>query len=487
LLACFSLRTPASSGLLWRFPRSAPHTRPGRKAKTRSPVVVLDAHAAGIDIGATEHWVAVPPDADPDPVRSFGTCTADLQALVTWLLACGVTSVALESTGVYGIPLFEMLETRGLPVRLVDARQTRALPGRPKDDIRDCQWIQRLHSCGLLRAAFRPEDPVVVLRSYLRQRQMLIGCASDHIRHLQKALEQLNVKLPEVVAAITGVTGMGIIRAILAGERDPLQLAKLRNRHCQADAATIARALHGNWRAEHLFCLRQALELYEFYPKQLAECDRHLDAQLQTFADRSAETPVPPRPPGKRKQRRKHKGNIPAFDARTRLYRMSGVDLTQIEGIEEGTALVVLREIGLDRSRWPTEKHFCSWLGLCPQHKISGGRILSRKVRPGVNRAAQAFRLAARGLERSQSALGAFFRRLQSRLGAPKAITAAAHKLARLVYSLVKHGQAYVAKGLEEYEREYQERQVRNLNRKARELGYTLVKPEPAEPAPVSG
>jgi transposase len=461
--------------------------RPGRKAKPRSPLAVLHPQAAGIDIGASEHWVAVPPDADPDPVRSFGTCTADLEALADWLLACGVTSVALESTGVYWIPVFELLEARGLQVRLVDARQTRALPGRPKDDVRDCQWIQRLHSYGLLRAAFRPDDQVVVLRSYLRQRQMLIACASDHIRHMQKALEQLNVKLPEVVADITGVTGMSIIQAILGGERDPAQLARLRNKHCQQDEATIARALQGNWRAEHLFCLRQALELYEFYQRQLAECDRQLEAQLQTFVDRSAQAPLPPRPQGKRKNRRKHKGNVPAFDARTQLYRMSGVDLTQIEGIEEGTALVVLSEIGLDMQRWPSEKHFCSWLGLCPQHKISGGRVLSRKVRPGVNRAAQAFRLAARGLERSQSALGAFFRRLKSRLGAPKAITAAAHKLARLVYSLLKHGQAYVAQGLEEYERAFQERQVRNLSRKAHELGYTLLKPEPVEPAPVLG
>lgn len=466
---------------------TAPRHRPGRKAKARPPFLVLDRHAAGIDIGSAEHWVAVPPEADADPVRSFGTCTADLEALADWLQACGVTSVAMESTGVYWIPLFELLEARGLQVRLVDARQTRALPGRPKDDARDCQWIQRLHSCGLLGAAFRPEDQVVVLRSYLRQRQMLIGYASDHIRHLQKALEQLNVKLPEVVADVTGVTGMSIIKAILAGERDPAQLAKLRDPRCKQDEQAIARALHGNWRAEHLFCLRQALALYEFYQGQLAECDRHLDAHLQTFADRSAAAPVPPRPAGKRKQRRKHKSNVPAFDARAQLYRMSGVDLTQIEGIEEGTALVLLSEIGLDMTRWPTEKHFCSWLGLSPQHKISGGRVLSRRVRPGVNRAAQALRLAARALEHSQSALGACFRRWKSRLGAPKAITAAAHKLARLVYSLLKHGQSYLAVGLEEYEREHQERQLRNLNRKARELGYELVRPGQAEPAPLPG
>jgi len=463
----------------------APGRRPGRPAKTRPPFVVLDPHAAGIDVGATVHWVAVPPGTDAEPVRSFGTCTADLEELADWLQACGVTSVALESTGIYWIPLFEMLESRGLVVRLVDARQTRGLPGRPKDDVRDCQWIQRLHSCGLLRGAFRPDDQVVVLRSYLRQRQMLITCASDHIRHLQKALEQLNVKLPEVVADITGVTGMSIIKAILAGERDPARLAKLRDQRCKQDEQAIARALYGNWRAEHLFCLRQALELYEFYQQQLAACDRQIDAQLQTFADQSAGAPMPPRPAGKRKMRRRYKGNVPGFDARARLYRMSGVDLTQIEGVEEGTALVLLCEIGLDMNRWPTEKHFCSWLGLCPQHKISGGPVLSRKVRPGVNRAAQALRLAARSLEHSLSALGAYFRRLKARLGAPKAITAAAHKLARLVYSLLKHGQAYLAKSLEEYEREHHERQLRNLRRKAHELGYKLVQPGQVATAPM--
>lgn len=389
----------------------------------------------------------------------------------------------MESTGVYWIPLFEVLERRGLQVRLVDARQTRALPGRPKDDARDCQWIQRLHSCGLLRAAFRPDDQVVVLRSYLRQRQMLIGYASDHLRHVQKALEQLNVKLTEVVADITGVTGMSILKAIVAGERDPVALAQRRQAGCQRNEQAIARALPGNWRAEHLFCLRQALELYEFYQRQLAACDREVEAHLLTFADRSGQTPVPPRPPGKRKQRRKYQGNVPAFDARARRYRLSGVDLTRLEGLEEGTALVVLGEIGLDRTRWPTEKHFCSWLGLCPQHQSSGGRVRSRKVRPGVNRAAQALRLAAWSLEHSQSALGAFVRRLKSRLGAAQAITAAAHKLARLVDSLLKHGQAYVALGLEEYERAYQERQVRHLIRKARERGDEVVKP--AEPAPM--
>jgi transposase len=459
--------------------------RRGRQANARPPFVVLDPHACGIDVGAAEHWVAVPPGSDPEPVRSFGTCTADLQAIAEWLKACGVTTVALESTGVYWIPLFELLESRGFQVRLVDARQTRAVPGRPKSDAHDCQWIQRLHSCGLLQGAFRPDDQVVVLRGYLRQRQMLVTYASGHVQHMHKALEQLNVKLPEVVSDVTGVTGMAIIKAILAGQRDPLRLAKLRDPRCKQDEQAIARALYGNWRAEHLFALRQAVELYEFYQQQVRECDRQIEGHLKTFQDKSGGAELPPRPAGKRKQRQRHKAAVPAFDARRQLYRMSGVDLTRIEGIEENTALVLLSEIGLDMGRWPTEKHFCSWLGLCPQHKISGGKILSRRVRPGSNRAAQALRLAARALEHSRSALGAFFRRLKGRLGAPKAITATAHKLARLVYSLLKHGTAYVAQALEEYEQQHRERQLRALRRKALEMGYEVVERVEPTPAPV--
>jgi transposase len=451
-----------------------------RKPGSRPPFVVLNPHACGIDVGSAAHWVAVPPDADAQPVRSFGACTADLEALADWLAACGVTDVAMEPTGVYWVPLFELLESRGFRVRLVDARQTRALPGRPKDDVQDCQWIQRLHSCGLLRAAFRPDDAVVVLRSYLRQRQLLIRQAGEHIQHAQKALEQLNVKLPEVVADITGVTGMAILKAILAGQRDPAVLAQLRDRRCKQDEAALARALQGNWRAEHLLCLRQAVELYEFSQKELAACDRRIEECLLAFPDRSGGQAVPPRPAGKRKNRRQHKGNVPAFDARARLFRLSGVDLTAIEGIEEGTALVLLGEVGLDMSRWPTEKHFSSWLGLSPQHKVSGGKVLSRKVRPGANRAAQALRLAARALGHSRSALGAYFARLKARLGAAKAITATAHKLARLVYALLKHGQAYVAQTLEEYERQHRERQMRGLERQAKALGYQVVPLAPA-------
>ena len=445
------------------FPHPTPRSRHLRLS-------VVNPDAAGIDSGAEAHWVAVPIDRDPEPVRPFGTCTADLEALVTWLQACGVTTVAMESTGVYWVPLYELLEARGFQVLLVDARQVARAPGRPKSDAKDCQWIQRLHSYGLLSAAFRPADQVVVLRAYLRQRDMLVTYAGQHIQHMQKALEQLNVKLTEVVSDITGVTGMGIIQAILRGERDPAQLAKRRDPRCKESEATIARALQGTWRAEHLFALRQAVALYEFYHRQISACDRAIEAHLRTFADRSGGQPLPYRP-----RRRKREANEPRFDGRARLYCVCGVDLTAIEGIDETTALVVLSEIGTDMSRWPSSKHFCSWLGLCPQHKISGGKILNRRVRRGASRAKRALRLAARSLHHSKSALGAFFRRIKSRHGSAAAITAAAHKLARLVYSLLKHGTDYVAQEVEQYEAKYRERKLRTIARQAQELGFNLV------------
>jgi transposase len=446
-----------------------PPRPPQRSERPVKSLTVIHPHAAGIDIGANEHYVAVPGE-DPALVRRFGGCTADLEELADWLIACGVTTVALEATGVFWIPLFELLESRGLEVRLVDARQMRRIPGRPKTDVHDAQWLQRLHSYGLLAAAFRPEGPVCVLRSYLRQRQMLVTYAAQHTQHMQKALTLMNVKLQHVVSDSTGVTGLAILRAIVAGQRDPLQLAKLRDDRCGHSEADIARALYGNWRAEHLFALKQAVQLYDFYHKQIAACDQAIHAQLRRFADKSKGEGVPP------KARRKRRGdNRPTVELRGALYRMAGVDLTVIEGIEESTALVLLGEIGTDMSRWPTVKHFCSWLGLCPNHRISGGRVLSRRTKPCANRAAAALRLAAFALHRSQSALGAFLRRLKARVGAPKAITATAHKLARLVYSLLKHGTAYTTQGMDDYEQVYRERVVKGLSRRAKELGYEIV------------
>jgi transposase len=441
-------------------------------SKTKVPLppqlkrVNLD--AAGIDIGAEEHWAAVPPgrNTEGQDVRRFGAFTGELCALADWLKQCGIQTVAMESTGVYWIPLYELLVERGFEVLLVDARQAKNVPGR-KTDVLDCQWLQELHTYGLLRGAFRPVDQVCILRSYLRQRSMLVSYASHHIQHMQKALEQMNLKLSHVVSDITGLTGMGIIKAILSGERDPVKLAKLRDPRCKSSEATVARALEGHYREEHLFTLQQAVELVEFYQQQMTACDRQIEACLQQFEEKSSETPMTTR-------RRKRRRGI-AFDARSYLYRMTGIDLTQIDSIEGNTALTVISEIGLDMSRWPTEKHFGSWLGLAPGSKVSGGKRLSGRTKPSANRAAAALRLAAQSLNQSQSALGAYFRRLKARLGAPKALTAAAYKLARIVYRMLKYGAGYVDQGEAAYEERYRDRLLRNLKRRAAELGFQLT------------
>ena len=466
----------------------------GRVVPSPEPLRVANPHAAGIDVHAAVHWVAVPPDhvplkpvgapvggatSLPPHVRHFGACTADLELLADWLQQCGITSVAMESTGVYWIPLFELLERRGFAVYLVDPRQTKHAPGRPKSDVLDCQWIPRLHSYGLLTASFRPEDQVVVLRGYLRQRHMLIRYAGQHVQHMQKALEQMNVKLPEVVSDITGVTGLAIIQAILAGERDARELAKLRHERCHRTEAEIARALHGNWRAEHLFALKQALALYQEYRRLLRECDAQLEAHLATFTDKSGDQKLPPKP-----RRCGRKANEPTFGVRSALHRMSGHDLTVLEGIDDNTALVILSEIGTDMSKWPTEKHFTSWLGLCPQHQGSAGKIKSRRVRRGRNLAARAFRLAAQGCHHAKNALGAFYRRVQSRCGGIKAVFATARKIAERVYRLLKYGAEYVRQGIDAYEAAYRERLVKGLTQKAKSLGYALVTLSDPSPAP---
>ena len=363
-------------------------------------------------------------------------------------------------------------ESRGFEVYLVDPRQSRHAPGRPKSDVLDCQWLQRLHSYGLLSASFRPSEQVVVLRGYLRQRQMLLRYASQHVQHMQKALEQMNVKLTEVVSDITGVTGMAIIKAILAGERDPRRLAGLRNEKCKRTRAEIARALEGSWRAEHLFALKQAVELHEFYRQKLRECDGELEVQLRTFTDRTEGRPLERRPGGRSRRRR---ANDPAFEGvREALYRMSGTDLTVLEGVDENTALVILSEVGPDVSRFPTVKHFTSWMGLCPQHRGSAGKIRSRGVRRGANRAARSLRLAVQGCHHAKNTLGAFYRRIQARAGAPKAIVATARKLAERVYRLLRYGEAYVRQDVEVYEAAYRTRVVKGLARRAGQLGYRL-------------
>lgn len=431
---------------------------------------VVHRHAAGIDIGAGRHYVCVGDDPDQD-IRDFGTMTAHLQALADWLQARGVTTVAMESTGVYWIPLFELLVRRGLHVILVDPRQTRRA-GRPKTDRLDCQWIRRLHACGLLSAAFRPADLICEFRAYLRLRLTLVRDAARHIQHMEKALEQMNVKLVQVVGDVTGKTGLHILRAIVRGVHDRQRLAQYRDPRCHHTAEEIALALEGNWRAEHLFALQQALEAWDFCQRQLRDCDRKLQTCLGQLPKKRAATDFPAKP-----YYRKH-ANAPVFDVRPLLAQAAGVDLTAIEGIDSTVAMVLLGEVGVDVSAFPSEKHFGSWLGLAPKAKRSGKRRRDR-VGPGASRAAWALRLAAQSLHRSQTALGGFFRRLKGRLGAPKAITATAYKLARLVYRLLKYGHDYVARGLAEYEAAFRDRTLRALERKAKALGFVLV---PAAP-----
>ncbi len=431
----------------------------------------INISAAGIDIGAQKHYVAVPKGRDPKgrDVRHFDTFTADLYALVDWLKQCHIDTVAMESTGIYWIPLFEILEQNGFEVRLVNPRSIKHAPGR-KSDVVDCQWIQQLHAYGLLTSAFRPDEQIHVLRAYHRQRTMLVNHAATHIQHMQKALEQMNLKLTNVISDITGTTGMKIIRSILAGERNPQKLAKHRHPRCKKSDKEIAKSLHGNWRDEHLFALQQALALYDFYQTQIEACDKQIQAQLCRFEDHS-DGGKPPVSTGKSKG----SGKRLSFDATEHLYRMTGVDLTQIVGLNTPTVLTIIAEVGLDMSRWPTSKHFASWLGLCPGSKISGGKSFSSKSKPSANRAAHAFRMAAYSLHRSQTAIGAFLRRKKAQLGAPKAITATAHKIARIFYEMLKTRTEYKDLGVDYYQNRYKERMLRNLKRKAKAFGLELV------------
>src|SRR5947209_2789957 len=444
-------------------------------------------HAAGIDIGSRSHWVCVgfTTDAASCLIREFPAHTDGLQAIAAFLREHQVNTIALESTGIYWIPLYELLQAEGFEVLLVDPSYSHQLRGRPKTDRRDCQWLYRLHSVGLLAAAFRPDEQTCQLRAYLRQRGNVIRQASQHVQHMQKALEQMNLKLTEILSDITGLTGRSIIRAILRGTRAPEKLAKYRDKQCKASEAEIAQALTGSYREEHLFELKQAYEAWQFSLGQVEKVDDQIALQLGRMKCDRALPPLTP------KRRQSRKINAPRFDVRMALYYVVGLDLTEIEGISELTALTIISEIGPEVSKFPTVKKFCSWLGLCPNWKKTGGRVKSSRTRPGVNRAATAFRLAAHGLHRSQGALGALLRRLKARLGTPAALTATAHKLARIVYLALKHGLPYVRKSQQEYEAQMKEKQLKALKRKARQLGLELIeKPSAASgtaEAPVQG
>jgi transposase len=430
-------------------------------------------NAAGIDVGGSSHWVAVPRSTAEEPVREFGTMTDDLNAMADWLLACGIDTVALESTGVYWIPVYEVLEQRGLTVWLVDARQMKYVPGR-KSDVQDCQWLQKLMSLGLLRAAWRPGNEVCVVRAVARQREVLLIEQASWVQRMQKALVQMNLQLAEVLSDITGTTGQAIIRAIVAGERDPKVLASHRNSRVKRSTDEIAKALTGNWREEHLFVLKQALAMYDDIARHLDECDARLQALLDERSQHQVDLGALPRPGSKRRGE---------FDVRQRLANWAGVDLTRINGLGVGTVMTLLSEIGPDLSRFASVKHFCSWLGLCPGTKISGGKVLSSGTKRSANRARQALKMAAMALSHSDSALGAFYRRLCARMDKPRANTAVAHKLARMVYFMLTRGEAFVDQGQQRYEEQQQQRSVAALKRRAATLGFRL---EPATEASAS-
>jgi transposase len=444
--------------------------RVGSKAGLPKHLEHINTMAAGIDIGSKSHFVAVPEGCADVCVREFQSFTSDLHELANWLESCGITTVAMESTGVYWIPLFELLESRGFEVLLTDARHVKNVSGR-KTDVIDCQWLQQLHTYGLLSGAFRPSEQVCALRAYIRQRNMLIQQMSSHIQHMQKALSQMNLQLHNVISDITGETGMMIIRAIVNGERDPKLLATYRNYRCKSPLSIIEKSLTGNYREEHVFALSQALELFDVYQNKIAACDEQIEKQLTTFEGKEIAERV-----NLKKQPNKKSKNAPAFDLSSHLFRMVGVDLTIIPGIEAYSALKIISEIGLDLTRWKSSKQFASWLGVCPGNKISGGKRLGGKSKRTGNYAASALRMAASTLHSSQSALGAFYRRLKSRLGAPKAITATAHKLAIIIYNMIVNRREYIETGADYYEKQYRERLVKNMSMRAKILGFELVK-----------
>ncbi|WP_342265359.1 IS110 family transposase [Cardinium endosymbiont of Philonthus spinipes] len=439
-----------------------------QKGKKRESLHIIHPNAAGIDIGSEIHYVCVPEGRCEQRVQKFKCFTEDLHNLAKWLQACEVTTVAMESTGVYWIPLFQILDSYGFSVLLVNAKHVKNVPGR-KSDVQDCQWLQQLHSYGLLQGSFRPDDEICVLRSYIRQRESLVKTAAIHINRMQKALSQMNLQLHKVIRDITGVTGIRIIESILSGERNAAKLASLKDCRIKSDEATIAKALTGDYRAEHLFSLRQEHRLYLIYQEAIAECDKAIADYYKQF-----ETKSDSGPPCIKSKATSTK-NKPQFGLHEELYRVTGVDFTTIPGLSTLTVQTIVSEVGMNPHKWPTDKHFSSWLGLSPSNRITGEKVISTRTRKVINRAANAFRMAAQAALNSKSALGAYGRRMKTRLGAPKAITATARKIASTFYNMLKFGKGYVDKGIEHYEKKYKERTLKYLITKAKELGYVMV------------
>lgn len=452
-------------------------SRQAKKKKGKRKIVKLESlkqlnlNAAGLDIGAAEIYAAVPEGRDEVSVRQFETFTADLHALADWLEACGVDTVAMESTSVYWIPVYEILEERGFELYLVNARHVKNVTGR-KSDIIDCQWLQQLHTYGLLRGSFRPSQEICTLRTLLRHRGNLIRWRAAHIQHMQKALNLMNLHLTNVISDITGVTGMKIIRAIVAGERDPKFLAQYRDPNCKNSEEVIAKSLEGNYTSEHLFVLQQALELYDIYTAKVKVCDAEVEQLYSEFAPQVDITTKPLPPP--KKKRRKNK-NAPDYDLRSLLYQMTGVDLTAIDGLEVLTVQTIISEVGTDMNKWKSVKHFTSWLGLAPEKDVSAGKVLRTGTKKVKSRANLAFRQAAMGASRGQSALGVFYRRIRARHGPGVAIVATAHKIARIFYAMLKERRAYISPDLAEYEAKQKERAIRHLKRKAARLGLQVA------------
>lgn len=449
----------------------------------------LNPCVAGIDIGASSVFICVGFDDGHQEVREYLTFTEDLQHMVTWLKQCNIKSAAMESTGSYWIPIYDILAQAGLEAVLVNSYYLKIVPGR-KTDVKDSQWIQQLHAYGLLKGSFRPDDECVILRGYVRQRTRLFELAGQQVQLMHKALVQMNLQINHVISDITGATGINIIKAILAGERDSLKLAAYRDYRCKKDEKEIAKALVGNYRPEHLLALKHAFDAHDFFHKQATECENAIEAILKkweatapvqedknAFPDDQKESVKEKKTKGGRGIQKKTDYNRTpyGFEAQHTLERVLGVDLTEIPGLDVNAIMRIIGEIGTDMTRWPSSKHFASWLGLCPGNKISGGKVLSSKTKPSANRAAQAFRLGANALYRSATAVGAFFRRMRAKLGAPKAITAGAHKLAVILYTMLKDKKSFIEAGQGSYEEAYKERQLTALKKRAQQMGFELV------------
>lgn len=457
-----------------QYKGNAPKQKSASESSHPQALHLLQPHAAGIDIGARDIYVAVPPNSCADHVRSFPTFTEDLHALRDWLKQCGVTSVAMESTGVYWIPLFQILEAAGLEVCLVNARHCKNLPGR-KIDVQDCQWLQYLHAVGLLRGSFRPADQVCAVRTILRHRDALVRGAGRCVSHLHKALTQMNVQLHHVISDLTGVTGQAILHALLAGERDPQTLAALKDHRIKASREILAKSLRGDWRAEHLFTLKQTHALWQQHQTLIAECDTQIEAMLKAF-DARADVHAAPLPPQTKTSHKKAQRNEPRFAAREECYRVLGVDLASVPGFQTPTVLVLLCELGPEfAEKFPSAKHFGSWLGLCPDNRITGGKIYSIKTRDVKSRVAEALRLAAQSLWQAQNYFGDLYRRWKARLGSPKAITAMAHKLARVLWHLLKFKQPFDAAVFAKKEEMMRRRKLARLQNLAASLRDSLV------------